>query len=83
MVDVVSVAGTLLPPHPCQRAVEAVTEPVQGKKDDDQQKAGRSETRQPVGETGPQHGDQRQEGEMVGVHRGRHPRGKPEEYPLL
>jgi hypothetical protein len=83
VIDVVAVPRPLLLTYPRERAVEAVTEPVQGQAHDRQQQADGRPARHPEGQAGAEHGHERKRRQVVGIDEGGHARRQPEQRAFL
>ena len=79
MIDVVAVTGTLLVAYTCQRAVEAVAEPVRRQREPECPGAPRRLGNVREAPAGRGHGEQADERQMVGIDRRRQPQGESDE----
>ena len=83
VIDVEAVARPLALAHACQRAVQAVAEPVQGQTDGCGHEPQWVGAGPPVRQPGAEHRHERQDREVVGVDAPGHPFGEPDQRPLL
>ena len=83
VVDVEAVHRPLLVAHPGQRAVEAVSEPVHGQREDDDDQRGVEPVRRPVRAARERHAREPEGAQVIRVDRAGQPLGDPNEGPLL